>query len=382
MFLFRPTATPRGVQDRRRTRGILLQSAGVVFAAAALLGWILTAARADPPATPVPSTSPDATPAAGVQPRHIPPTLVGAVQSVAPDLAGFQLAVGPRAAVANGAVNIALRSYTHVYQLSRMQQDGLQHGDSVLVQGRAAADPNSFRAVRVLRLARKLPLAPGVDLVAAPVPTSPSGAPDAFATLGQQIQSGGSAAPLTSTSPLIQGKALQRARRTLERARQRGQVPGLVVSSNPLVLEMATGETLTVQTGPETVCLDQQAARASDLRQGALVQVRGSETGPGVYRASEINVLPAGMALPQPPANRQRPGRRPGLRRRPLAPGAPLLGRVAYPGVNPGYQLAYARYVAAQQRYLRSLLTHLPHPRARASRVVSRRPRIAYRVKR
>ncbi|HET6385727.1 MAG TPA: hypothetical protein VFJ58_20230 [Armatimonadota bacterium] len=279
------------------TRRLPIAALGVGggIAAAALCFQSLAVADPPVPGAPAPAAGAVVGQPEGAEPSHIPPVLVGRIDQIAPGAASFQVMTPNRPLLAAGPVNVVTRSYTRVYRLSVIDPGTLQHGDSVLIQGKADPDAKTFQAARVFRTVVTVPLAPGIDLLdSAPAATgSNQNGADAFGSLGAAVK--GNSVPASANSPDLKSKLALRAQKRINQALKRGNLAGLVVSANPLVVEMYTGETIPVSLQPQNVTIDQVAMHLGDLTDGAAVQVKGSEIAPGIFRAQEIDVLPPNL---------------------------------------------------------------------------------------
>ncbi len=272
-------------------------------------------------------------PAAGVMPQHIPPLLVGRLETVSPESSTLRMIVIGNRSLNTTTLNIIVPGYIDLDRLTLMDGGSLHRGESIMVQGTVAAD-NSFGAKRIIRLAKRAPLAPGITLMtgtpagagsmqttpmmvegtetgqAAPPPsaTAPAGTPPA----GTPLQTGAGfpatipPAAATGPKPLPSGREIQRAKieaqaqKFVHQAAKRGVLIGQIVSSAPLVMEAYDGSLWNVNLAAGGVALNQARIPMTDLKGGDSLLVKGSETGSGTFRASEINVLPPGVSLIDP----------------------------------------------------------------------------------
>lgn len=279
----------------------------------------VAARAADPPA---PAAIPDDNPgadAAGAMPRHIPPMLMGRVRSLSPESSRLDVALGPRVAATVGPVSITVPSYTEINRIKMIQPAVLQHGDSVYVRGVYDPDTQRFQANSVMRLEHRVGLAPGIELAEAPVAPNgigiaaggKAGKLDVFGSLAANLngQVTTSTVPGQGVGGKQPGKVAIQAQRFLNQAIQRGVLRGLVVSNNPLVVEAYTGQLFPIDPQPNATTLDQVRVKTDELKEGALVRINGSEIGPGLFRAGEIDILPPGLmqAFAGGPGRRQAP---------------------------------------------------------------------------
>lgn len=265
-------------------------------------------------------------PAAGIMPQHIPPLLVGRLDAVSPRSSTLRLFVTGSRNMAATSLNIIVRGYTDLDRLTVMDGATLQRGDSIMIQGNATGADNNFRAKRIIQLAKRAPLAPGISLTAtatagagsmqgtpvmmegadasptaaAPIPASPTTAP---VPQGSALPT---AAPVSAGANVklpLDGKDLQRAKieaqaeKLVRQSAKRGVLTGQIVSSAPLVMEAYDGSLWNVSLAAGGIALNQVRIPITDLRGGDSLLVKGSETGSGTFRASEIDVLPTGVPL-------------------------------------------------------------------------------------
>ena len=202
-----------------------------------------------------------------------------------------------------------------------------------MVQGVVDRADTTLQARRIIRLDKPAPLAAGISLAA--VPMQP------MATPGPVMSGGGPATDLVGVPavvplapgapvpgqtsvgdrnalPALKGnkkelKVEEKIRKAVDQAIKRGVLTGRVVTSNPLTVEIYDGRIWTVSPNAGCLSLDQERAAASDLRDGSWVMVRGSEVGVLQCRASQVDILPAGLSLGD-----ARPGQGAGRGRRPI----------------------------------------------------------------
>lgn len=302
---------PSGARDGWRA-AVFAACGLLLLPAAPALATAITAAPApaqNPAAAqnPAPASGPDSPvtsgeqfASAGVMPRHIPPNLFGRIDAINTGRTGFSVMAAAPAGAAGASVKINLPTYASIYRISRIDAYSLQRGDSVLVQGQSTGD-SSFNAFRVIRSSKKIPLGPGIVLAdgaqpaetAQPAP-APSGAPAAAVP---PVQGAGAPQPAAVPGAPLRKQAGGQAAKRLERAIRRGALPGEVVSTRPLVVELYNGQLWTVNLAQGVPVLDQTPAAAADLTDGSIVKVTGSETAPGAFRASEVDMLSPGLTL-------------------------------------------------------------------------------------
>jgi hypothetical protein len=271
----------------------------------------------------------------GIQPhRLIRPSSAALPDPLAASAAATNPAVvSPAVASPSADVSAAIRtrSYSKVHRIEMINLSDLRQGDSVLMRGQVDQNAAQVAALWIIRTEKPAHLSPGVSLAqAAPGAMTMEGGPETMADSGAAMQaptpylerSGTAASALPATNGRPPGglagpaglarpagvkpdqavrqeelakRQLEQAKRQVAQAAQRGVFRGVLTSITPLVVEVYDGELWTIQPGPRAIILDQAPLTLADLENGALVQVRGSETGPGLFRADEISLLPPGL---------------------------------------------------------------------------------------